>query len=326
MPKFEVVMSDLRFPDAAIETELLQSFGCRLKVCNCDTEDKLIKECENADAILLNLAPCSRNVIDNLANCKVISRYGVGYDNVDVQACTDRGIVVTNVPDYCAEDVSDMAVALILACIRRVAMKDRLIREGKWNINANHMMRLEGKTLSLIGFGRIGHALVRKLKGFNLSKIYIYDPFVSEETILECGAIKTNLEEALREGDIVSLHLPLNSETRGIIGFDELALMKQSAILINTSRGALVDESALIKALKEGDIAGAGLDTFNIEPIESNNELLKLDNCVLTDHSGFNTEEAVEELRIKATQNVVDVLIGKKPKYGINISAIAGLV
>ena len=308
MPKFEVVMSDLRFPDAAIETELLQSFGCRLKVCNCDTEDELIKECENADAILLNLAPCSRNVIDNLANCKVISRYGVGYDNVDVQACTDRGIVVTNVPDYCAEDVSDMAVALILACIRRVAMKDRLIREGKWNINANHMMRLEGKTLSLIGFGRIGHA------------------FVSEETILECGAIKTNLEEALREGDIVSLHLPLNSETRGIIGFDELALMKQSAILINTSRGALVDESALIKALKEGDIAGAGLDTFNIEPIESNNELLKLDNCVLTDHSGFNTEEAVEELRIKATQNVVDVLIGKKPKYGINISAIAGLV
>ncbi len=318
MAKFNVVISDLRFPDAGIETKLLETEDCELSVFYCNTEEEMIAACENSDAILLNLAPCGRKVIERLKYCRIISRYGVGIDNIDIQACTEKGILVANVPDYCAEDVSDMALALLLSCLRRITMKDKMIRKGMWNIHAEHMQRIEGKNLSLIGFGRIAQAFLRKMQGFHLGKIYIYDPYVSREAIQAAGAEKVELREALCNGDFISLHLPLNESTKGIIGAEQLEVMKNNAIIINTSRGALIDERALIAALKEHRIAGAGLDTFTVEPLEADNDLLKLDNCVLTDHSGFNTEEAMKELRIKAVKNVIDILQGNIPKYSVN--------
>lgn len=318
MSKFKVAISDLRFEDTKIESAMLKGNDCDLSVFNCATEEEMIEHCANMDAILLNLAPCSAKVIEKLSKCKVISRYGVGYDNVDVDCCTKRGIAVTNVRDYCSEDVSDMAMALLLACARKVAYKDHMIRSGAWNLNEKNMVRIRGKAVALIGFGSIARAFLRKLRGFEIGKVLVYDPYVDSQSIAALGAEKVDLETALSSADFVSLHLPLNHDTQGIIGRRELAMLKPNAILINTSRGALVCEDAMIEALKENRFSGAGLDTLCQEPPRAGNPLLKMDNCVLTDHSGFNTVEAVEDLRKKATQNVIDVLTGASFRSCVN--------
>lgn len=178
MSKFRVAVSDNRHENYDIERKIIESIGGKLDILNCVNEEDMISKCADYDAILLDMAPASSRVIEALQNCKVIVRYGVGYDNVDIEACTKKGIVVSNVPDYCMEDVSDMMIALLFSCLRRTALKDRLIRAGKWNINAGHMYRLRGKTLSLLGFGRIAQAVCRKLKSFNLSRVFIYDPLL----------------------------------------------------------------------------------------------------------------------------------------------------
>ena len=318
MNQYRIYVTDGRHASYDIEREMLSAIGGELKICHCETDADIAAQCADADGILLDMAPMTARAVAALKKCKVISRYGVGYDNVDVAACIEQGIQVANVPDYCAEDVSDHALALLFACLRDVPRRDRLIRQGQWNIQ-RMSFRLSGKVLGVLGFGRIAKALVRKCAGFHFSKILVYDPYVSERDCIELGARKVALDDVLRESDIISLHMPVTAETVHMIDGRALALMKPTTIFINTSRGRLVDDAWLVKALKRHQILCAGLDTHNLEPLPLDSPYLCLDNVVLTDHTAYNTEEAVEELKRKCAQNVINVLTGLSPAYPVSV-------
>ncbi len=316
---FEVIIADDRYPDYKEETAVLQPLGARLTVVKSADPAALLHAGRNADAIIVNLAPLTANIINGLARCRVISRYGVGYDNVDIAAATARGIWVANVPDYCGEDVSDQAFALFMSCVRKVASRDRDVRAGIWDIaRGAPQWRIQGKTFVFCGFGQIARILRRKLSGFNLGRILVFDPFLDEKTIQAAGAEKVDWETALREGDYFSIHMPLNDQTRGMFNEAAFGKMKKTAILINTSRGPIVDEAALCRALTQGRINSAGLDVFAREPINPDNPLLKLENVTLSGHTGWYTEESQTELKRKAAENVRDALTSNRPKYAVN--------
>jgi len=318
MAKYKVVLTDERHASYDIEREILKQADAELVICHCATEQEVMEACKDADGILLDMAPMTAACIDSLEQCKVINRYGVGYDNVDVSAATAKGIQVCNVPDYCALDVSDHALALLMSCLRQTALRDRLVRQGKWNIQSNASFRLQGKTLGVLGAGRIARELVKKTGGFGFKQVLAYDPYVPEEVLAAFGVKKATLEEVLSESDFISLHMPVTPETRGMINDAAIALMKPTAILINTGRGPLVDDDALVKALKENRIAFAGLDTHCKEPLLADSPYKALDNVVLTDHTAYNTAEGVVELKTKSAQNIVDVLQGQAVKYPVN--------
>ena len=319
MAKFKVVMTDDRHKTYEEEKAVLESIGAEVIIADLNTPKEVIEACKDADGIMCNLAPMPAEVIEKLEKCKIISRYGVGYDNVDVAACTKKGIFLANVPDYCAEEVSDQALALLMACARKVARRDAQVRAGQWNIGeSDPIYRIAGKTMTFLGFGMIARTLFRKIQGFNFSRVLVYDPFLDAETIKSLGAEKVEWEEAFREADFISCHMPLNDKTRGIINAAAFDLMKPTAIFVNTSRGPVVDEKALIDALQKGKINSAGLDVHTKEPMDLDNPLLKINNCVLTDHVGWYSEEAMSELKRKTAENVRDVLTGGKPKYMIN--------
>lgn len=318
MEQFRVVVTDERHASYDIERKILEAAGAQLEIKNCVTVEDIIRECADADGILLDMAPMTAEAIAHLDKCKVIVRYGVGYDNVDVEACTKKGILVCNVPDYCALDVSDHALALLLTCLRSTATRDRRIREGEWNIQSSNSFRLAGKTLGVLGFGRIARELVHKCSGFGFEKVLAYDPYLSEEFCQQHGAQKADLETVMANSDFLSLHMPVTPETRGMINADRLKLMKKTAILINTARGALIDDKALLDALNAGTIACAGLDTHNSEPLAKNSPYMELNNVVLTDHTAYSTKEGVIELKTKAAQAVAAVLTGGKPAFPIN--------
>lgn len=288
-----------------------------LRLCECASAEDIAAQCADADAILLDLAPMTASAIAGLKHCKVISRYGVGYENVDLAAASAAGILVTNVPDYCMEDVSDHALALMLSCLRHIPMRDHAIREGRWDLHGESF-RLSGKTLGVVGAGRIARALIRKVSGFGFAEVVAYDPYVSKEELAALGVRKVEKEELFRISDIVSLHLHANAETNGMVCRETLDLMKPTAILINVSRGPLVNDEDLLNALREHRILAAGLDTHNHEPLGADSPFCRLDNVVLTDHTAYSTAEGVTELKTKAAQNVVDVLEGRAPRYPVN--------
>ncbi len=315
----KTVIADDRYPHYREETEALQPLGADIITVKSQAAPDLMKACADADGIIVNLAPITAEVIGAMTKCKVISRYGVGYDNVDVKAATAKGIWVANVPDYCGEDVSDQALALLMSCVRKVALRDRQVRAGTWNIgSAGPQWRLQGKTLVLFGFGQIARILHRKLAGFQLGRVLVVDPFVDAETIRAAGAEKSDWDTALAEGDFLSIHMPLNDKTRGLFNEAVFKKMKRTAIIVNTSRGPIIDETALYKALQEGWINSAGLDVFEKEPINQDNPLLTLDNITVSGHTGWYTEESQTELKRKAAENVRDTLSNGKPKYPVN--------
>ena len=318
MAKYKVVVSDNRHGDYSIEAAVLKPVDAEVVIEDCSTVEEMIIACRDADGVLLDQAPMPAQVIESMTKCKVVSRYGVGYDNVDVEACTKKKIYVANVPDYCMEDVSDHAMALFYSCVRRITLRDKQVRQGGWNMDRSGIYRIKDRVFALIGFGNIARCLVRKLSGLGLKKVLVYDPYVSKEIIEASSAQKTDLETLLTEADYISLNVPVTPETKGIINKKAFSLMKNSAILINTARGPLVDEEALIDALSTGKIAFAGLDTHNKEPLPADSPLLKMDNCILTDHVGFYSVESMKELHTKIAQNIKAVLEGGKPIYPVN--------
>jgi D-3-phosphoglycerate dehydrogenase / 2-oxoglutarate reductase len=318
MKRFSVVVSDKRHESYAIERRILENCDADLIIADCRNEEDMIRSCREADGILLDLAPVTKKVVNQLNMCKIISRYGVGIDNINIPACTEKGIKVTNVPDYCEEDVPEYALALLLNCIRHISDRDRRVRNGEWNIKYQHTFRIKGKKLSLLGFGRIARSLVRKVKGFELSMIYVYDPYVDEEVIENYGAKKVDLHTAVKEADYLSLHLPLTDETYRIINSELLSMMKPTSILINTARGALVDDIALLEVLENKKITCAGLDVHNNEPLSQSSEFLSIENCVLTDHAAYDTEEAIFDLKTKAAENIRDFIENNELKYSLN--------
>jgi D-3-phosphoglycerate dehydrogenase len=319
MSRWKVVVTDDRFGSYREEEGVLGKIDASLEVKNLGSAEEAVSVCAQADGILVNLFPLTAEVISRLERCRVISRYGVGFDNVDVKAATEKKIWVSRVPDYSLEDVSDQALALLLACVRKVTYKDSRIREGKWNLYKDlPTRRIAGKTLGLVGYGAIARCLHRKVSGFGLARVLVTDPYVDASVIEKTGAKAVDLATLLAESDFISLHTPLMPDTRHLIGEKAFAGMRKTPILINTSRGPIVDEEALAAALKAKKISGAGLDVFEKEPLPSDSPLRSFDTVVLSDHAGWYSEESIVELKTKAARNVAAVLAGGKPAYPVN--------
>lgn len=313
MADFKVVVSDQVFPTVEIERSLLSDIGAELIVATGDI-DEVLEVAGDADAILNTYLPWTSKSISRLERCKIIARYGIGFDNVDLEAAAGAGIVVTNVPDYSVEEVATHALALILSSLRKIVAADRSVREGTWSIDAfRPIRRLSTLTVGLVGYGRIARQIASPLAALG-ADIVAHDPYLEPGPDLPP---LVSLEELLTTADIVSLHSPLTEETRGMIGADELESMKPGAILVNTSRGPLVDLDALVTALHERQIAGAGLDVFDVEPLDPR-RVEGVPNLTITPHMAYYSEQALEESQRKAATQVIKVLTGTQPDYRVN--------
>ena len=267
----------------------------------------------------------TRRVLENIPRVKVISRYGVGLDNVDLDAAADVGIVVTHYPGYCTPEVADHALAMILALNRRIVEQDRSLREGAWvehgpatrRILRGPIQPLREQTLGIVGFGRIGQAVAARAKPFGVT-IIAADPYLDPETIRAAGVEPVTLEELLRRADIVTLHTPLTPETRGLIDAAALALMKPTAVIVNTSRGPIIDLPALARALQEERLAGAALDVVDPEPLPAEAPFYRMPNVILTPHSAYYSERSVDVVRRETLHEALQVLRGKRPRTVAN--------
>jgi len=290
------------------------------------SESSLKREVSRVDGLVCLLTEkITRAVIDSGESLKVISNIAVGYDNIDVKKATEKGIYVTNTPGVLTETTADLAWALLMAVARRIAEADRYLRSGKWKIQWNLMFMtgtdIYGKTLGIMGLGRIGQAIARRAKGFNMRILY-YDEKRSPELESELGVKFADVDAVFRESDFVTVHVPLTEKTRNFVGEKQLNLMKKTAILVNTSRGPVVDEKALYKALKMGKIGGAGLDVFQKEPIEMSNPLVKLNNVVLLPHIGSASTETRTKMAVMAVENATAALEGKVPPNLVNLDVL----
>jgi D-3-phosphoglycerate dehydrogenase len=318
MRRFTVLVTDHAWPSLDIEREILAGVDAELLVAETGEEEELVALAPRADAILTNWKRVPAAALDAAPDCLVVSRYGVGLDNIPVDRATELGILVTNVPDFCLEEVSDHAMALLLACARRVVTFASSTRSGDWNLELGRgLPRLRGQTLGLVGLGHIARALVPKARGFGLD-VVAYTPRLTADAAPTGVRVAGSLEELLASADYVSLHAPSTPETRGLIGEAELRAMKPTAYLVNTSRGALVDEDALARGVEEGWIAGAALDVMAQEPPDPANPLLRLDGVIVTPHAAFYSETAIAELETKAARNVAEVLAGRVPETVVN--------
>ena len=304
--------------------ELLIKLGAQVEKTFCATEKELISACSEADGIIalgIRITPgyvFSTRVIDNLKKCRLIALTGIGYDNVDIAAATEKGICVANNPYYCLEEVSDHTMALILACARKFYKLLPDIKTGKWSTQADYLSalkplhRLSGQTLGLIGFGNIARTLVPKAKAFGF-RIIAYSPHVPDVLLKTFDVKSVGLDQLLEESDFVSMHTSLTPETKHMMGLEQFKKMKRTSYFINTARGELVDETALYTALSQGLIAGAGLDVLESEPPSQDNPLLKLNNVLITGHFAYYSEESREELFRWPWEEVARVLQGQWP-------------
>lgn len=321
---YKVVITDSGYRHYDIERELVESIGGKLTVQGCETEEDVIALAHDADGMIIRLQPTTRKVIEKLEKCRVIARYGTGVDNVDIDAATDHGIVVANVVDFGNDEVAENAIALLMSCVRKTTSHDRMIRRGVWDIGQRDpIFRMQGKTLGLIGFGKIARAVARKLSGFDL-RVLAYDPYCKAEVACEAGAELVDVATLMREADFVSVHAPLTPETRHIVNAETLALMKPTAILVNTARGGLVDTEALYSALKNGVINSAGIDVHETEPVPSDYCMFELENVVISDHAGWYSEDSIANLQRGAAEAVVAVLTGGRPKSVVNPKVLEG--
>jgi D-3-phosphoglycerate dehydrogenase len=318
-PRFIAVNIDCNF-DYTYERQRLEAAGIDLVLQKSATEDEIIRACAEADAVVLEGAktPMTARVINSLRRCRVIAKYAVGVDNIDVAAATAAGIVVANAADYCTEEVSDHAVALLLASARRVMSMDRHVRAGKWSgfVKAHPLRRVSELTLGLVGLGRIARATARKMAGFRL-RILAADPYLPPAAV-EPGVEIVSLEQLLRESDLVSVHVPLLPETRGLLNEASFRLMKPTAIVVNTSRGPVIDEAALIRALREKWIGGAALDVVEEEPLALGSPLREFDQVILTPHSAADSSDSLQHVRRTAMASVEAVLLGRWPPFPVN--------
>jgi D-3-phosphoglycerate dehydrogenase / 2-oxoglutarate reductase len=315
---YKVLITDYAWPNLDIERRVLAMAGAEPLVPKEGTQEELAALAPQADAILVNWNGCTGKVIAAADKCVIITRYGVGVDNIDVPAATERGIIVTNVPDYCMDEVSNEAMAMLLAGARRLFLYNTSIHNKTWAVKVGMPFpRVTGLTLGIIGFGRIGKTVAPKAQAFGL-KVMVYDPYIDQKVITDRGCIPASFETLLKESDFVTLHVPLTPETNGLINEQAVRMMKPSAWLINTSRGPVVDTKGLYKVMKEGHLAGAGLDVLPQEPPDWNDPIFTLPNIIFTPHSAFYSEGSLAELLEKASLRVVEALTGKTPANLIN--------
>lgn len=318
--KLKVYYIGLRDADNLEDTkEEIEKIGAEfIPIPKIEDENELIAAIKDADGLIDVDSPMTRNILSSLDKCKVVLRTGVGFDVIDVEAATDNGIAVVNIPDMWTREVANQAMALMLALNRGVTKTDSVIRESTWTPLLPYPVGpLHEETAGIIGLGRIGSAMARRCQGFELSVIG-YDPYLSDADFEEKGVERVSLEELLKRSDYISLHTPLNEDTRHILSEDQFKQMKPNALVINTSRGPVVDEVALIRALQAGQIAGAGLDVLEKEPPEADNPLLSMDNVVLSPHSGHYSNLSMAIRPRRYGSEVARVLRGVRPVNLVN--------
>ena len=330
--RFKVVLPLAPAGESEKYPQKFRELGAEFAGQHCDSDDDFIALARDADAIITvgSLRPVPQNIIEQLETCRLISNTQIGYDSIDTAAAAERGILVTNVPDYCVGEVSDHAMALILACTRKVVHLDRAVKKGQWGLSASGieiqqrlwptMTQLEGQTLGLFGFGRVARALVPKARGFGL-RVIAHDPYIAPEVARQMGVETVDWKSLLHESDFISIHAALTAETKRIFGHDAFQEMKPTACLINTARGGFVDEAALCQALKEGALAMAALDVMDPEPPDPDNPLFTLDNFISTAHSAFFSPASEAERWHRPVEEVARIMRGEWPKAIVNPQA-----
>jgi D-3-phosphoglycerate dehydrogenase / 2-oxoglutarate reductase len=311
-----VVVLDDGYDSYEAERSLFTAAGAELVMRPCKGQARAVAEAiRDAHAALVRESPVDAEAIAHAPDLRAVVRYGIGVDNIDQPAARARRIYVANVPDYGTEDVADHALALLMAVMRRVVTRDRMVRDGGWFTGSSQKIyRPMGRTLGLVGYGRIARAFERRVRALGVDRVLVHDPIAQ----LPDSVTAASLQELAAEADYISVHAPLTPETRHIVSRGVIARMKPNAIIVNTARGPLIDESALAEALSQGRIFGAGLDVFETEPPAGDNPLFALSNVVLADHAGWYSEESVAELQRKAAQEVLRVLGGGTPLNWLN--------
>jgi D-3-phosphoglycerate dehydrogenase / 2-oxoglutarate reductase len=307
-----VAITDSNLPSNGVEEQLLEAAGLRALRAECRTEDEVIERCQDAEALIVQWVPIGARTLDALPTVRFISRLGIGYDMIDVDAATARGVAVANTPDYCIDEVVCHTLALILDRLRSISTLDRAVREGRWAAvaDAPTAVRPDATTVAVIGYGRIGSRVAAALRAIGF-RVLVHDPLVEHELIVRDGARPVDLESALAEADCVTLHAPLTPATQHMIDRDALALMRPGAVLVNTCRGGLVDEDALAEALAAGHPAAAALDVFEREPLPGDSPLRSLAQVTLTPHAAWYSPQALADLPVYATRQVIDFLAGR---------------
>lgn len=309
----KVAVTDYSFASLDVETDILRPLGCEMAAQKRFTNAaELASLVADADHVITQFAPVTAEVVAAMRKAKVIVRYGVGVDNVDLDAARSRGIPVCNVPDYCLDEVADHTLALILATTRHVVPHCLGVRRGVWALAAPlaAMKTLADLTVGVVGFGRIGREVVRRLQAFKC-RVLVHDPAVPSEIVVANGCAPASLGELLHASDLVTLHCPATARTRGMMNRATLAQMKPGAILINVSRGELVDSAALVESLQRGHLSAAALDVFDPEPIPSDNPVLRMDNVIVSPHNASASAKAAHKLRETVAQTVAKAVRGE---------------
>jgi D-3-phosphoglycerate dehydrogenase len=314
-----IAVTDSVFPSLDPALAALKRIDPELRMAKSAAPDDILAVAREADAVLVTYAKLPGDLLRQLKRCKAIGRFGLGVDNIDIPTAAELGIVVTYVPDYCMREVSDHAMALLLALARKVVLSNNLVQAGRWEMPAVvPIRRLAGQVLGLVGFGNIPRQLAPKAQAFGL-RVLVHDPYVAPDVLAAAGVEGVSFDDLLARSDFVSIHAPLLPATRGLFNADAFAKMKRGACLINTARGPLVDEAALVAALDAGRLGAAALDVVAAEPLAQDSALLGRANLILSPHTAFYSVEALEELQTKCASDVARVLSGEKPIYPVRM-------
>ena len=318
MPSFKVVLIEHGYDTTEYERAIIEAAGGEFIDAEKLPLAEALKLCKNAEGVMCRRLEITREIIQGFRNCRILVRYGVGTDNIDVRAATEANIIVGHVPVYCVDEVTTHAFALLLACVRHVVPTQRKMETGGWDVHRNEpIYRMEGKTIGLVGLGNIGRAMARKLSGWGM-RILAVDPFVDAKRAHAQGAELVDFQRLCRESDYISLHVPLLPETRHLINAEALALMKRGVVLVNTARGPVVDTNALLKAIQSGHVASAGLDVFEEEPLPSDSPFCSHSRIVVSDHVAWYSEESQIQLQKSAAREAVRVCTGGLPESMAN--------
>jgi len=313
-----IAVTDSVFPSLDPAKAALARLNPTYRMSKSVNAEDIVAVAKDADAMLVTYAKLTREVLTQLTRCKAIGRFGLGVDNIDLVVAKEKGIAVNYVPDYCIREVSDHAMALLLALIRKIPFSNKLVQSGRWEMPAVvPIRRIEGTVLGLIGFGHIPRLVTPKALAFGM-KVLAYDPFTKPDVFKSAGVESVDLDTLLQSSDYVSMHAPLLPATRGMMNAASFAKMKKGAYIVNTARGPLIDEAALIAALDSGQIGGAGLDVVATEPLAKDSPLLGRDNVIISPHTAFYSIEALNELQTKCATDVARVLSGEKALYPIS--------
>ena len=327
--KPKIVITDYDYGDVRVEREILEAAGAEVIALQAKTQEALLDAARDCFGMMNQYARVGAETIEKMQQCRVIARYGVGVDIVDVDAATDKGILVTNVRDYCTEEVADHAISMWLTLARKLPFYDKATKSGVWKWQSGApIYRMRGRVIGIVSFGKIGQAIAERARAFGV-EIIVYDPFVSQDLVKEHGGRLVDKAYLLAHADYLIMQAPMTKDTRHFLSYAEFAQMKPNAVVVNTGRGPTIDNKALYKALTENQIAAAGLDDPEEEPAKraswspADNPIFTLPNVLVTPHAAYYSEESIQAARETAASEVASVLLGRKPRFPVNAEALA---